>query len=275
MEEETALGGQLAGQRQLPEMVIGEQFTFIVDVAYGELRKKDNPLNCIRFSQMEKPYGQGYSFWIDRRDGRLVDSFSEGDSEQVLRVELDEAVKLDPVGVAQVMGVDVKNIPLHDEEIVAHPALYKSHTLGKEPMTVSILGEHYLADHQFYAFRCKADPERTIPFDKLHFWDFDAKAHFYFDLGKREVVDFPGESANDKRQVVAVVISAQQDQDNGGIKIPYNSNHEARVFPAQQISMVDFYKEMERRSNNFYTVYDPYTEFEHMPPQRVRTGKHL
>ncbi|MFC6100793.1 hypothetical protein [Olivibacter domesticus] len=125
--------------RQLPEIKLGETF-FVIDVAFAELREKNNPLNIILFKDMED-HGTHYSFNYDQQ----LKTIPFMDSLDTIPVRLEQMVVLDPEGMAIKYGIMKEDLPIRDSDCRCDMELIRARIGGTLP-SIKIKGIEFCVD---------------------------------------------------------------------------------------------------------------------------------
>ncbi|WP_130855652.1 hypothetical protein [Olivibacter jilunii] len=125
--------------RELPKKVIGG-ITFLVDVAYGEIREQHVPQNTILFNQM-RDTGKNYEFDYSPYWRNVAYTWTR----PYFKIELDYMVKLDPERMAKKYGLAIDQLPQRDSQLVCDPGLIKDRLAGNLPR-IKIHGERYIVD---------------------------------------------------------------------------------------------------------------------------------
>lgn len=183
--------------RELPEITI-EGTAFIVDVAFAELRQKDNPENTISFHDLNVE-GDKYAFHCDAQTAIPTWEETEGS----VKVSIDQMVKLDPEGVAKKYGLAKENLPVMDAELQCDPALLKRRLQDGQLPIIGIMGQNYFVDLRLNELRSTDEHWKRIDLTEVDVTPAD-KFAFFYDYTKKEVVDIPHTITCEPKNVVVV-----------------------------------------------------------------------
>jgi len=172
--------------RELPEISL-DGTRFIIDVAFAELRQKDDPLNCISFYDMESD-GYEYFFDYDCLSKRLATDHTEEADRITLR--LDHMAELDPEGMRLKYNIRDSYLPECDEDFTADPELFEQRLAGKLPI-IEICGSPYIVDLDLRQLRMEGKADHIIYLDALEKPSVGDKYICYYDTLQKISVHIP------------------------------------------------------------------------------------
>ncbi len=233
-------------QPALPE-INAHGYTFVVDVAYGEIRRKDNPMNYLLFHDMNfhEGKGGGYDIYIDKESGNPA---SERMARSYVPFHLDEMVKIDPIGVAAKYGISVTLLPNSDLKLENNPQAFDHRVNGEQLPIIRIIDRDFVVDLWKNELRSTEGPKREIDLSQVPYTMEEDKYTLFWDYKKREPVNINEDTITSlPKNVVMVTFPTDERLDPIGwarkegyeqliaeFGYPQQMKMEARVYPVTQ-----------------------------------------
>lgn len=227
-------------QRDLPLVKIGEG-EFIVDVALGALRERDNPGNRVSFMDLEIDGGK-YALYFE--PGSKAIDYREREGFE--KIPIRQMVSLDPEGICAKHGLSKEQLPATDSELKSDPLLLRQRIDKGMLPRVGIAGKEYFVDVRMEELRDVDAHWKRIDLNVQDVNEFDNYVFFY-DTQKHEVITIDPSITEEPENAVLVELPNEVILDPVGVgrklsgnemqfveSFPLQHNLQARIFPLSQ-----------------------------------------
>jgi hypothetical protein len=241
-------------ERKLPEKNIDGSI-FIIDVAYMELRHKEDLLRTIPFGKMDN---DGYEYFLeyDRLKKTIADENTIDENKLIVR--LDQMVEIDPEAIAIKFNMVGEFLPEADQDFTCDMGLYEKRLAGQLP-AIDVYGDIYTIHWLTRELIRKEYPNTHIDLAGGDMMKTDSGWLCFYDTITKEVVPVPTELTTMPEHVKMVIIPHQLHLDcvavamENGIETDYFIHNypvqekiAARVFPISQ-SILEMRMEQKQR----------------------------
>ncbi|WP_214226627.1 hypothetical protein [Pedobacter sp. B4-66] len=170
-------------ERKLPEIDL-KGTMFFYDVAFAELRQKDEPLNTISIYDMTN-MGTHY----EGKYSPVHKCLSEYGANTML-IKVPQMVEADAEGIAIKYNIEITQVPKQDRDLRCSETLFQERLLGVLP-TAMIKKDEYTYDWRLRELRLTKEPWRNISLRDL---DMDRTGHkyfFFYHIPSKTKIDLP------------------------------------------------------------------------------------
>lgn len=246
--------------RDLPEIdILGKPF--VVDTMLWELRQKDDLSNVIRLRD-DDTIVSGDKYLIAFDSSRFCVRKYDTQPKDVVIVEIDQLVKIDPPEMARLYDTDVDLLPALDKEIRPSAAQLEELFDWKGYPKINILGKEYEVQLEFERLVDTKDPTNCIVLPEEAF----GKYRFIYDRDTEEfhcaskpflelpdnplIIEIPGSLWLDPI-TKGLLKKREEDYYVGKLScrsnLPVSKSHEARIIPLDRSSMVKVLMDIEKQ----------------------------
>lgn len=187
-----------------PVIYLIEGTSFEVDVAQQLLRQTNDSNNIISFTRDMQDNGTFYELRYDL-DGQCAQG-QQSDQGLVKMIRVPQLTELDPEGMAVAYGKPMAAVlGKCDYEVIVDAELVERRHLGLLPV-ITIGDQRYTVDLRLKELRHLTDPRRSISLSRLDLSAEGDQYLFFYDLGKRTLVELDPKLTEFPEQVVLVKI---------------------------------------------------------------------
>jgi len=224
--------------RDLPETILGKK-TYIVDVAFNELRLKGNPADVIPIHQLPIKNGK---YVIDKSKLQGHSSDLPDDN----KFYVDQMVKLDPEGMALKYGISKDDLPENDHDMLITSTILHSRIDNGELPIFRIVSDDFYVVLRAEQLRPVNDWKKPIDLNTAH-RTVDGRIIFFYDRIQNSIVQVPDSITELPKNLVMILLPNEVILDPVGCgsllkgnpfafldKFPPQQKLEARVFPVEE-----------------------------------------
>ncbi|MBT2561299.1 hypothetical protein J7E50_10700 [Pedobacter sp. ISL-68] len=221
--------------RKLPEIELGATI-FLFDVAFAELRQKDDPLNTISFYDM-KNMGSHY----EAKYSPAHKCISEYGEDTIL-IHVPQMVHADPEGIALKYNMAVADLPEFDRDLRCSEALFQERIQGRLPL-VKIGADDYTVDWRLKEIRLFKEPWKNISLRDLDMNRTGDKYLFFYHPPSKSKVDLTEDITQMPLDVILVALPFELHIDPVAVAREHDLDERTFVnfYPVQQKVEVPLY----------------------------------